>query len=84
MKLLLLHRLLLHGGITVCDGLERSEKEMVVVAYFISLSPTIRVAQLVEALRRKVAGSMVSMEFSIGLFLLAYNRNYYQEHFVGC
>jgi len=51
MKLLLLHRLLLRDGITVYDELERSEKEMIVVAYFISLSPTIRVAQLVEALR---------------------------------
>jgi hypothetical protein len=43
--------LLLHHGNNVCDELERSVKEMVVVADFSSLSPVIRVAQLIEALR---------------------------------
>jgi hypothetical protein len=53
MKLLLLHKLPPHEDITVCDELERSEKEMVVVAYFSSLSPIIRVALLVEVLSYK-------------------------------
>jgi hypothetical protein len=82
MKLLLLHRLLLHEGITVCDELARSGKEMVVVAYFSSLSPIIRVAQLVEALRYKPEGRRFDGITGIFYWLIpsslpASNRNEY-------
>jgi hypothetical protein len=71
MKLLLLHRLLLRDGITVCDELESSEKEMIVVAYFISLSPTIRAVQLVESLRYKP--ECRRFDGITGIFALAYS-----------